>query len=193
MGDRSNRNFFGPTSGGGGLAITSGGYFFGVGVQIGTVNGTATIISPTGVNNVLAFLFFIPYSIVISHITFAKGAVNVAGATANFGIYDSTGKLLIDSGAFDCSAGGASFQVKTIAAVTLPAGVYYFAQGATDSTVTCQTQCIGYGATGNQVLIQNAARSGIAANPLAAGALPATLGAIAATSNRSPVGVLFEP
>ena len=130
----------------------------------------------------------------ISKVT-TTGAAYVGGS-ANFGIYDSLGNLLLDSGPFTSNPPATT--TNAISAVTLPVGVYYFAQAASDMTLQFYafTSTSNPGAQEFVLLNANAARVGYAANALVGTSLPATLGTITAedpTGNLDMVGVFFEP
>lgn len=184
-----------PASKGGvaNVVTATQGHFFGQGVWDNTVSGTATIISPTGANNVLVFEFILPFRTTVRKVVFTNGTTVTAAATASFGIYDRAGNLLIDSGAFSTAVASLTVSNTLGAAVTLDAGVYYFAQACTNATNNAAGQ-IMYPSAAIILFTKNvAARCGLATNAYNGTALPATLGAIAGFTNRGPVAVLFEP
>lgn len=123
---------------------------------------------------------------------------NAIGRKASFGIYSLAGNLLLDSGQF-LFATSPTVQTNTIAAVTLSAGVYFFAQTASDhpgDTFTGfqnNTDPSKFQAIANANLM----RMGVAASVSSVGVLPATLGAITpALPGASNIGIalpLFEP
>lgn len=159
------------------------------------VSGTAVIISSGGANQVNAWQFVLLFDLLISRITFEKGAVVVAGATANFGYYNSSKAKVVDSGPFDCSAGGAAVQTRTITPVLLPKGLYWYAQSASDSTVTCARSISGQGFQALSFNVNAPAaspRCGIGATPTVAGVMPASLGVMAGIQ-RTPAAIFFEP
>lgn len=139
--------------------------------------------------------FILQSSFKVGHITSQLGAGASSGRTFNFGVYDSSGNLLIDSGAFDGSS--TAVQTLSITPVTLSAGTYYFAQTANNYNI--QVMGIGGNAPNlieaNAIYNANATRYAIAANSASGGALPSTLGTLTAeTTNASGTGIpFFEP
>lgn len=107
----------------------------------------------------------------------------VAASNFNFGIYDSSGNKLIDSGAFDGSITTA--QTKSFTAVTLPPGVYYFVVSETTGgslqgpiiqmPAATLAKWLGY-------FTATTAFVGTAANATSGNVLPATLGTITAAT-----------
>lgn len=172
------------------VATAAQGGFWGPGVNQENVGGTAIVFSPTGTNNVLVFEFALVKTVTVRKVVLTVVTTSVA-STANVGIYTRTGNLLIDSGTFDTAS--ATTQSKTLGApVTLPPGIYYFAQACTATTPTSQTSVTWNGSAAT-IANTNGVRQGLAANALAAGALPATLGTVTGFANRTPVAPLFEP
>ncbi len=122
-----------PTS-----VLASSSYFVGVSVWTNQENAAGVATVPAVAGNLNADLFFLPFDIPISKMTFMCGGG--IGTFIGIGIYDSLGNLKIDSGAISTSNGG----VQAIRAVTLPTpitlprGLYY--QGLTGVTsATCYT------------------------------------------------------
>ena len=154
---------------------------------------TGSAFMSTQNNQVRVWQFENLISRTISKVT-TTGATYVSG-TANFGIYDSTGNLLLDSGPFNSNPPVTA--TNAIPAVTLPPGVYYFAQAATNYAIQFYTFTNAIpGVNAFTLLNANANRVGYAANTLSGTTLPALLGAITAadpTATIEMVGVFFEP
>jgi hypothetical protein len=121
------------------------------------------------------------------------------GQTVNFGIYNSAGAKLIDSGALSGTSLGLVTAVVT--PTTLAPGTYYFAQSSTNGGITCRTfvwPSTNSPATNTQEVLLNQAGQAIgvgqAANPTSAGSMPATLGTITAdTLGLGAAYVYFTP
>lgn len=169
-----------------------GGYMFPLDADPVSVQGTATVIGPTGANQVIVWMFVCKKTITIRKVTFQNGTIVVAGSTANFGIYDINGNKLIDSGSFS-TATATQTLVNTLGSpVTLYAGtLYYYAEAATNTTTTSANN-VAYSNAANLLLIKNVMRHGVATNLLSAGALPPTLGSLSTNGVRTPCAVLFE-
>lgn len=172
-----------------------GAYMWTMDCDDGSIGATATAIAPTGSNNVLVFKFVCRKTIVIRKIVFMNGSTVTASATANFGIYDASGNLLIDSGVFSTSTVSQTLSNTLTTPVTLYANTtYWFAQACTNGTNTAAGN--GPATMSNAVVPvtrnKNVVRQGLAANAYSAGALPPTLGVVTGFVNRNPVAVLFE-
>jgi len=144
--------------------------------------------------------FTLQSSFTIGHVTTIIGNGSFSGTTFNFGIYNSSGSLLLDSGPFNgYYTQDGVVQTLSVSSVTLPAGTYYFAQTASETSI--QPFGVGGGSSnilaGDEIANANANRFAIAANAASSGALPATLGALSASAEDSnPTGTgapLFEP
>jgi hypothetical protein len=144
--------------------------------------------------------FTLQSSFTIGHVTTILGNGSFSGTTFNFGIYNSSGSLLLDSGPFNgYYTQDGVVQTLSVSSVTLPAGTYYFAQTASETTI--QPFGVGGGSSnilaGDYIANANASRFAIAANPASGGALPATLGALSVSGEESSAAgtgaPLFEP
>jgi hypothetical protein len=162
----------------------------------GFSNGITSVSLVTNANEVRVRKFTLQSSVTIGHVTtiLENGAYST---TFNFGIYDSSGNLLLDSGSFNGSPlVQGTVQTLSVTSVTLAAGTYFFAQTASYSTI----QAVGLSGSGSLIAaeaIANAVttRFAIAANAASGGALPSTLGTLTAEGS-STVGSatpLFEP
>lgn len=178
-----------------GQSAGNGAYMWTMDCEDASIGGTATIISPTGANNVLAFKFVCRKTITIRKVVFENGTTVTALATANFGIYDATGNLLLDSGAFSTATASQTLSNTLASSVTLYNNtVYYFAQACSNST----NNALGNGpSTLSGSVVPGArnksvVRQGIAANAYNGTALPPTLGTVTGFVNRVPVAVFFE-
>jgi len=149
---------------------------------------TGGIISGT-INQITAFQFVLPYSITISRVSVIIDTAQ-AGATVNVGIYSAAGSKLLDSGGLSASSTGAVHA--TITPVALAAGVYYFAQSASNTAVAVETL---QPASSKDVNMLNAlsVKVGQAANSTSGGLMPATLGTLTADAVYAGVTTaLFE-
>ena len=143
----------------------------------------------TTANHVNAHLFYLSSSVLVNLISVYVG-VGAAGATANFGIYNQDGSLLIDSGPMVVTGSGVVvFAANTAINVRMVPGWYYFAFSCTSTAATFlainQNNIIAYYA-----LSGGTPKNILAASPLAGGALPLTLGNI---STLSPSDVVYHP
>jgi hypothetical protein len=123
-----------------------------------------------------------------------------------FGIYSYSGNKLLDV-YFDTTATSGNTPVTmTFTGVTLPAGVYYFAQAQPASGVAGPTLLLTTGGSGTQTqflaLLNNPASvlftspiAGTAANPMSSGVLPSTLGTISPLTDPyvGPAAVIWTP
>ncbi len=139
-------------------------------------------------------------SFTVGHITTVLGSGSFSGTTFNFGIYDASGNLLLDSGPFNgYYTQDGVVQTLSISSVALSAGTYYFAQTASETDI--QPFGVGGGSSnilaGDEIANANGCRFAIATNAASGGALPATLGALSVTAEDSnPAGTgapFFEP
>lgn len=134
-------------------------------------------------NQVNVYQFALSAEWVIRRISAYVNTASGSGGTASFGIYSYSGAKLIDSGGLPwTSATQGSAQSVAITAVTLPPGVYYFAQSASSVTFEAQGWGLGSQALDNMVNAFGSVKVGQAANPAVGGVLPATLGTITADS-----------
>lgn len=147
------------------------------------------ILSATA-NQITVFQFTLPYSITISRVSTIVGVAS-SGQTANFGIYSASGVKMLDSGALSTTSMGAVHA--TITPVTLPAGVYYYAQSASSSGPEV-ISIPGYSVAATNMLNALSTKVGQAANSTSAGVMPSTLGTITADSVYPNLALaLFEP
>jgi hypothetical protein len=163
--------FFGP-----GLidtAVILGAGTIGSGVSAGQSGGVVAA------NVVTVYKFTLPMPFTISKVT--TQCLDNLGGTSTFGIYNSAGTKVIDGGSFPNVT--ASIVTHSITPVILPSGVYWHAQAA---TLGNNPHYPGFVISSNSIVSgnivpffgQNSTKNGTAANPLVAGVLPATLGAI---------------
>ncbi len=175
------------TAPGGSFSTATQAYMWGPGfTQIPTGSGTTTI-SPFGrILNV--FKFVLPVSMTLRSCSYYW--TNTIGSTGlNFGIYDVNGNLLIDSGSFDVSTNANSVQTLNFSAVTLPPGVYYFAQACDNSGLSApNTSYLAVISGSVMAKLSNAVAHNVAtaanlktAGP--AGVLPSTLGMLTDVSD----------
>lgn len=169
-----------------------------------TFNGANGIFTAGTANLVKFWMIRVPYTIVVKTMTFRYISPG-PGGVGGMAIYDSTGQTKLVS--FDNFAFSGGAGPKTITnsqggavAVTLPAGVYIVASAqSTTGTPGAATQG-GYVTQGtsdntNGWNANATIRSGQAANPMAGGILPASLGALSLTTNLQTAlpCVCFEP
>lgn len=168
----------------------NGAYFFGPGItsvgEISSLTWTAVpanaVAGVVAANQVVVYKFVLLAAYTISKITTECGD-SVAVQTASFGIYNAAGNKLVDGGSFTTLV-GTGIQTNSITPVTLPAGTYWHAQASTygGGSIHYPGVAISGGSVNvNYVFpiwVKNATRAATAANPLVAGVLPATLGAL---------------
>jgi len=162
----------------------------------GFANGLTGVTLSTTANEVRVRQFTLQSSVTIGHITtmLENGAYST---TFNFGIYDSSGNLLLDSGPFNGSPLlQGMVQTASVTSITLSAGTYFFAQSADYGTI----QTVGLSGNGSLPAAQAIAnavttRFAIAANAASGGALPSTLGTLTAEGSNAVGSAtpLFEP
>jgi hypothetical protein len=127
-----------------------------------------------GVNAVTVALFVLPFNVTVAKCTFTI-ATTAAGGNVNFGIYDINKNKLIDTGAQSTTTGGV-FSATISPNVTLPAGLYYAAVSA-DNT-TCAIPSFSGVPPFDTAMNRSQVRWGVAANSTVAGVLPPTLGTL---------------
>ena len=156
------------------------GGFFSAGFPMTSMYGTAISGTTVGaiVNQVTVFQFTLSTQFIISRIS-CYVTVGQTSATVNFGIYDSTGHRLLDSGALTASSSSTT-ESTTITPVTLPPGTYYFAQSSSNTGV----QVTGFTNVSppweEMINAHGSVKVGQAANSTSAGVMPTTLGIITA-------------
>jgi hypothetical protein len=184
------------------FSTVGGGGFWGPGLA-DNMHGWSASISPettivTTGNEVRVRQFILQSSFTIGHITTSVGSGSGGASTFNFGIYDASGNLLLDSGAFNgANSVAGTVQTNSITSVTLAPGTYFFAQTA--SIYTVSPLGVAEFATGliaaDAIANATTARYAIAANPASGGSLPSTLGTLTSeTTNATGTGTpFFEP
>jgi hypothetical protein len=174
----------------------SGPYLIGgFGTQQVTSAGNTTI-APNGANEITAYLFYQPAPVQVNVATISLAAKSTtAGILANFGLYDINKNLLVDSGPFPVGLNDVNGVLTraVVSPVLLQADWYYFAFGCGDNLASFgYISVLGSGAI-QGILTKNVTRGGRAANAIAAGALPAALGAITVgTGSGSVPACAFE-
>jgi hypothetical protein len=161
------------------MSVDGIGFMIGPGLALGNAINTTTNPLVTNGQDVRLIQLVLHDRITISHITYAAAAT-VGSSTITVGVYDSrcTTKL-IDSGTFD--GGSSSAQVKTITAVTLNPGVYFYAQSASTGTtltgICVQNHTNGAFWSGSPSYFNaHVVRQGMAANAASSGVLPSSAG-----------------
>ena len=141
-------------------------------------------------NQVRVSQFVLPFRTTVGKATVEVTTLQAA-TVATVGIYDSSGTKLIDSGTFDVSSTG--FKQNSFTAVTLQPGTYYAAWSADGTTAAGRHLTSGLGsAAGSFVNQGTASRRATAANAMAGGVLPSTLGALADTNLASGLIAYWE-
>ena len=165
-----------PLSAGGGYRSS---YFLSTGDQRPVVSVIVAyepcVLTP---NNVNCRLFYLAAACTVN---LCKAYVNtgVAGATANFGIYDENGNILYDSGSLNVSAsGGVVESTNTSSNILLYPGWYYFAMSCSSTSVLFMAY------NQNNVpqfysLFGGTPRNVLASTKAAGGKLPLSMGTIA--------------
>lgn len=155
-----------------------------------TFDGSNGLFTAGTANLVKWWMIRVPYSIVITTMTFRFIGAG-AGGVGGMAIYDSTGQTKLVS--FDNFAFSGGAGPKTITnslggpSITLPAGIYIVASAQSASGAGAATQG-GYVTQGtsdntNGWNANVTKRSGTAANPMVAGVLPTSLGALSLSVN----------
>lgn len=175
----------------GGIANVSAadqGYFISTDLPITTTTAGQPI---STAQQVRVCQFVLKQRQVVNRITITVASAGAGGSTVTVGIYDAAGTTkLIDSGTFD----GSSNTTQTLVispGVTLPAGVYWFAQSASTATALTAQAVSNSSTLAPMINNQTAKKCGFAANAATAGVLPPSLGAISAT-NYNMVAAVFE-
>lgn len=133
-------------------------------------------------NQVKFWMIRLPYAIQVSKLT-TRTNVALALSHSAFGMYDSLGATKLFSwDNFVTSTTGATLTTVLGAPVLLAPGIYLVACGC-DTTGSPPATLGGYAATGTNEGVEpwntnGTVRSGTAANPMVAGALPAALGVL---------------
>lgn len=161
------------------------GYFI---APFGSIANSGPITVTGSANQVRAFQIVIPFAMTISKVSVNVTTADAVNTVMDVGIYDANkNRVAYTNGGISVATTGLK-TVNLAAAVTLPAGVYYFAQTAVSTTAAC-TGTTGAATPGN-ALVTNA--WGNAANAATSGVLPTTLGAIS-NVGAEVVYAKFEP
>ena len=173
--------------GGGQFSTTGQVGFWGPGIisALGTSSSGGSV--STTANQITVFQFVLESTWTLSSASvYVENAVS--GQTMNFGFYTLAGDLLLDTGPISIAATG--LVKATFTPVKLPAGVYYFAQSATNSA---SIRIFAFPSASEQETIMNQAGNYLAvaqaANPTVAGVMPATLGTL--TADAGDFGAAF--
>jgi len=167
-------------SSGGASFDGNGAYFVGTGltdlaeVYISDTVNTATFNSSA--NAVQIYLFQLDAEYTISKVSITSLG-NSSSVHATFGIYSYAGNKLVDGGSF-VELTGSGVQTNSITPVTLPPGVYWFAQSTDTSTSGQWPAVVITNTTLPSMLSANTTRSATAGNAASGGVLPATLGTL---------------
>jgi hypothetical protein len=167
-------------SSGGASFDGDGAYFVGPGLTdlaelyISDTVSTATFNSSA--NAVQVYLFQLDAEYTISKVSIVSIG-NSFSVHATFGIYSYAGAKLVDGGSF-VELTGSGVQTNSITPVTLPAGVYWFAQSTDTSTSGQWPSVVITNTSLPSMLSTNSTRSAVAANAASGGVLPATLGTL---------------
>lgn len=147
---------------------------------------TAGVIS--GANQLRCFQYVQCFQITIRRVRIRIATIS-AGQTARLMIYKADKTLLVDSGNFSTAV--AATLVNVLATpVIVPPGVYWAAWACTDAVAQCSNHQQGMAGVADPPY--QTPLLGTAANPLVAGAPPATLGAITPAGFNVPIAV-WEP
>ena len=178
--DEGSGNIQIAASSGGASFDGNGAYFVGPGltdlaelyiadtVNVATFNSSA--------NAVQVYLFQLDAEYTISKVSITSEGNNFS-IHATFGIYSYAGNKLVDGGSF-VELTGSGVQTNSITPVTLPPGVYWFAQSTDTSTSGDWPAVVITNTTLPSMLSANTTRSATAGNAASGGVLPATLGTL---------------
>lgn len=169
-----------PSGGGGGVinALHKGGMWSDGRLGTSSMRAIAVGAPAASANALYALQFTLPAALTIGHASIQIGT-GLASSWVQFGVYDSNGNKLIDSGQFATTT-SATKMTNSFTGVTLNAGVYYFVYEASAITTltiygenfsTDVAFALANNLSGNTAF-------GTCANGASGGALPATLGTI---------------
>ena len=127
-------------------------------------------------NAVQVYLFQLDAEYTISKVSITSIG-NSSSVHATFGIYSYAGNKLVDGGSF-VELSGSGVQTNNITPVTLPPGVYWFAQSTDTSNSGQWPAVVITNTTLPSMLSANTTRSATAGNAASGGVLPATLGTL---------------
>jgi hypothetical protein len=154
------------------------------------------VVSPgINANAVQVCEFTLTRAVTINKISYYVNASS-ASDKWGFGIYSSAGNLLVNSGIIAPTTGTAAASVTLGTPVTLPPGVYFFAEASSGTTANNYAWLSG--STGSSQTLQavfnlNKQRRGTAANAFSSSTgLPSTLGTIGSLTEGGFSIVLFE-
>ena len=173
-----------------GGAIGTGGVFAGVGI----LNpGNQASYAALGADGTFQFYqFILPIALTVSKVTADVYNAFAPTAKVSFGLYNTSGALVLDSGAFTVTGSSGTFQTKSITPVSLPVGVYFLVIGNVDHNTNTPTTT---GATLFSTLWNGntAKRTGTMAGVYAGAALPPTMGVLTLSDAvNTPPLPLFE-
>jgi hypothetical protein len=156
-----------------------------------TVAPTSTAFSAQNV--LTCFRFHLSQRITVASLIYNLAQSSAAGKKIFIGIYSADGStLLINSGAIAADAAPAVKTIVITPNVTLARGMYIQAVGTDESTfnalVTMVPDSVGY----TPILNGSVVHKGTAANPIAAAALPSSLGALTTTTRPIMLVVLQD-
>lgn len=172
------------------------GYFWGPGIVRPLFEGSieaGTI--ATVADDVYVFEFVLENEWVISSASYMSDN-GASGDYFGFGIYDLAGNALITTSFLSTATTGNTVVTNTFAPVTLPAGVYYFAQACDNAVLEAPVFAFTYSGQSAVDLypLMNANSQPVAmlaTNTMGAntGVMPATLGALTALTNQAIDGL----
>ena len=167
-------------SSGGASFDGNGAYFVGPGfTDLAELYITDTVNAATfnsSANEVQVYLFQLDAEYTISKVSITSIG-NSISVHATFGIYSYAGNKLVDGGSF-VELTGSGVQTNSITPVTLPPGVYWFAQSTDTSNSGQWPAVVITNTTLPSMLSANTTRSATAGNAASGGVLPATLGTL---------------
>ena len=158
----------------------NGAYFVGPGLtdlaEVYTADTVNVATFTSSANAVQVYLFQLDAEYTISKVSITSEG-NLFSVHATFGVYSYAGTKLVDGGSF-VQLTGSGVQTNSITPVTLPPGVYWFAQ-STDTSTSGEWPAVTItNTTLPSMLSANTTRSATAGNAASGGVLPATLGTL---------------
>ena len=130
----------------------------------------------------------IPFRLVVRNISFEVDTLEV-GKLCGIALYNADKTLALESGAQSTTTTG--LKTKTITAVTLEPGTYWFAWTADGTTFAFEAFVVI--SSIHTHLNKTTPRTGTAANSSSSAVFPATLGTITGDTDKHPVVAIFEP
>jgi hypothetical protein len=183
MGDRSNRNFFGSSP----SAPLANSWFWGASGTQNIAGGAGQTISPVA-NRIVGVKVIVPFAITIAKVSIRISALS-AGGIAVFALYSADGNTKLLQASFSTSA-VANLTTTLATPVTIPAGVYIYCYAADNATAQAVEESIPN--VPNYLSINQTRFFSQTANPMVAGVMPATLGALTASTLSPYILCLFE-